>query len=449
MKSLDQLPDSSVELYRAFFDATSDAIVLTDENGQIVLANAACTSLLGWAPAQLQGMSVDSLVPRRFHQHAHHREQYTLDPKARPMGSSILVALHAEGHEIPVDIALTPLVVAGRRLVVSTIRDLRGRMHDGETLRVQATALRSAANGIVITDRSGTITWANSAACSLTGYTADELVGQHTRILKSGQHDQAFYAALWARITHGETWSGTMVNRRKDGSLYHEEQTIAPVVDEEGLVTHFIAIKLDVTEQRLAQLALARTHEELKERVREIEELSRRLHEQAIRDPLTGLYNRRYLDETLARDEALASRSNKPLAIVLLDIDHFKQVNDTWGHAAGDYVLQQLGEVLRANVRASDILCRIGGEEFMVVMPGATLDIGARRAEEWRRAFEIQSLAPDDGLSFTCTVSIGVAAGAGTTEATAATIRRADAALYVAKRDGRNRVARAEDTESS
>jgi PAS domain S-box-containing protein len=203
-----------------------------------------------------------------------------------------LFARRAEGRDIPVDISLSPITLAGRQFVACAIREEHGRLQSLDALRVQATALRSAANGVMITDRTGTITWVNPATCSITGYSADELVGRHTRILKSGRHDQAFYARLWETVMRGDRWSGTIVNRRKDGSEYQEEQTIAPVLDENGAITHFIAIKQDVTEQRRIQAELAA-------RMTEIESLNGQLREQAVRDPLTGLHNRRYLEETV------------------------------------------------------------------------------------------------------------------------------------------------------
>ncbi len=144
------------------------------------------------------------------------------------------------GAEIPVDISLSPIEVGGHRLAAAALRDLRGRAENPDALRIQATALHSAANGIVITDATGRIVWVNPAACAITGYAADELVGAHTRILKSGEHGPGFYTDLWRSVTGGETWSGTIVNRRKDGTLYHEEQTIAPVLDAGGQVTHFV-----------------------------------------------------------------------------------------------------------------------------------------------------------------------------------------------------------------
>lgn len=280
-------------LFRALFESVADAILVVDGSGQIVLANAACGPLLGYPPASLRGRSVETLVPQRFGEHARQCERYSAHPSPRPMGRGLqLFARRAEGRDIPVDISLSPITLAGRQFVACAIREEHGRLQSLDTLRVQATALRSAANGVMITDRTGTITWVNPATCSITGYSADELVGRHTRILKSGRHDQAFYARLWETVMRGDRWSGTIVNRRKDGSEYQEEQTIAPVLDENGAITHFIAIKQDVTEQRRIQAELAA-------RMTEIESLNGQLREQAVRDPLTGLHNRRYLEETV------------------------------------------------------------------------------------------------------------------------------------------------------
>jgi diguanylate cyclase (GGDEF)-like protein len=177
----------------------------------------------------------------------------------------------------------------------------------------------------------------------------------------------------------------------------------------------------------------------LRQQLEEVAKLQAALKEQAIRDALTGLYNRRYLDETLERELAGARRENRPLCMVLLDIDHFKQLNDTYGHQAGDEALKAVAEALHHHVRAEDIACRYGGEEFLILMPHITLPVAAERAEGWRRVIEGIRLDAG-GKEIGLTASLGVAAypehGRTPDELTS----DADLALYAAKRRGRNRV---------
>ena len=432
-------------LFRALFESAADAIVVVDGDGTILLANAACGALLRLDPATLPGRSVETIVPERFGKHVEHRKRFSAHPVARPMGRGIqLYACRVDGREIPVDIALSPFTLAGLTYVACAIRDQRGASRGPDALRVQATALRSAANGVVITDRDGTITWVNPAACAITGYSADELVGRHTRILKSGRHGPEFYARLWQTVTRGEPWSGTIVNRRKDGTEYQEEQTIAPVLDDAGTITHFIAIKQDVTEQRRIQAELERAHQELAERVIQIEDLNAQLREQAVRDPLTGLHNRRYLEQTMKRDISRARRSGETLVVAAIDVDTFKAVNDAHGHAVGDRVLLQLADVLLAKVRSSDLVCRVGGEEFVVVMPRAEIPGAVKRANEWRVAFAARAVEGRDGATVRATISVGVARFRDPDESFASCLKRADEALYAAKNAGRDCVVAAE-----
>ena len=435
----------STALSGALFDASADAIVVVDGAGTIVTANPACQRLLGYPLEELVGKPVELLIPGRFPRHAEQRAAYANHSSPRPMGLGLaLCARHADGQEIPVDISLTPIALGEERLAAAAIRDLRGRMQEPDALRIQATALRSAANGIVITDRAGTIVWVNPAACAITGYGADELVGRHTRLLKSGAHGEEFYADLWRQVTRGETWSGTIVNRRKDGAIYYEEQTIAPVLDAAGEATHFVAIKSDVSARRRAEEALATAHQELAVRVAEIESLNAQLREQAIRDPLTGLHNRRYFDEIAGRDAARARRTGEALALIALDIDRFKEVNDQYGHAAGDLVLEVLAEILTSSVRGSDLVCRTGGDEFAMLLPGASPAVALERAELVRETFAATPIELGDGSLLRRTVSICVAFFRSGAEEIAATLKRSDGALYEAKRAGRNRICPAE-----
>jgi diguanylate cyclase (GGDEF)-like protein len=164
------------------------------------------------------------------------------------------------------------------------------------------------------------------------------------------------------------------------------------------------------------------------------------LQEQSIRDPLTGLHNRRFLEDSLVRELARAKRKTQPLSIILLDIDHFKRINDTFGHGAGDMVLRRLGLVLQAYVRESDIACRVGGEEFAVLLPEGPLQIATQRAEDIRKAISDLTLKHEDQDLGAVTVSLGVATFPDHGTTADALIRAADQVLYDAKHKGRNRV---------
>jgi diguanylate cyclase (GGDEF)-like protein len=168
--------------------------------------------------------------------------------------------------------------------------------------------------------------------------------------------------------------------------------------------------------------------------------LREKLRLQSIRDALTGLYNRRYLDDILPREINRANRNEHPLSILLFDIDHFKDFNDTHGHNAGDFVLQNLAEMMLSIIRESDIACRYGGEEFMVILPNTSLEIAQKRAETLRQEISQNTLKFMDKLLGAITVSIGVAAYPQHGEQAGALIKSADEALYQAKQNGRNRV---------
>jgi diguanylate cyclase (GGDEF)-like protein len=164
------------------------------------------------------------------------------------------------------------------------------------------------------------------------------------------------------------------------------------------------------------------------------------LHEQSIRDPLTGLYNRRFLEEFLLRELARADRKKHPLSIITMDIDHFKRINDTLGHGAGDIVLRRVGLLLQGFVRQSDIACRVGGEEFSVLLPEASMQIATQRAENIRRAVQELKLKYEEHTLAAITISLGVAAFPDHGTTPAALLHAADQALYDAKYRGRDRV---------
>ncbi len=190
---------------------------------------------------------------------------------------------------------------------------------------------------------------------------------------------------------------------------------------------------------RDSEQALHRANDALQQQLREIHVLQGQLHEQANRDPLTGLYNRRYLDTTLERELARCQREGQPLSLVLIDIDHFKLINDTYGHLAGDEVLKQLADMLSAQARSADVVCRFGGEEFLLLLPNMPQTTALARAEQWRQRFAASTIAFGE-FRMQATLSLGLASYPGHGISAQALIRCADRALYRAKTEGRNRV---------
>lgn len=306
---------------------------------------------------------------------------------------------------------------------VHTLENIAGRAavaleasFEHEQLRLLSAALATAANAVFITDRTGRIQWVNDAFCRLSGYSADELLGNTPRLLKSGVHEAAYYDELWATITAGKPWMSQTTERRKDGSLYTVRQIITPVRDAQGRVSHFIAMHEDISETLAAQA---------------------RIERMAHFDAVTGLPNRSLFFDRLTQALALNRRSGEKVALLFLDLDRFKPVNDTYGHAVGDALLKAVGERLSAAVRESDTVARIAGDEFTVILPGlANREDAARVAEKIIRALGEPFQIEDHTLSIG--VSIGIAVFPDDATDPDALMRSADNAMYAAKAASRN-----------
>jgi diguanylate cyclase (GGDEF)-like protein/PAS domain S-box-containing protein len=232
--------------------------------------------------------------------------------------------------------------------------------------------------------------------------------------------------------------------RRYDGAPIWLKNTARAIKDGAGRVLCYEGSLEDITFRKQAQEELAQANEGLKARLTEIGILQEQLRERAIRDPLTNLFNRRNLEETLDQELAKADRKAYPVSLIMMDIDHFKCINDTYGHKAGDQALQSLADFIRSRIRSSDTACRFGGDEFVIVMPETSLRSAYERAEGFRQ--KVQSLQlPDIGIPGNLAVSIGIATypihGATKEEL----LRAADQALYLAKAQGRNRVVVAQE----
>lgn len=421
--------------FRAIADTAPVALFITrPEDGRTLYANPAAAELIGLPLAQVIGGDAS-----RTHASAAARKAFLDELHVRgALHNQPIEFIRNDGTSLPCLRSASLGLLDGRPALFVAVTDLRERLQLEAALRVHSAAIDAAAEGIAITDPQGIIEYVNPALVRNSGYTAAELIGRHTRIFKSGVHDAAFYDALWETVRSGMVWRGEIINRRKDGSLYTELQAIAPVRDDRGEIIRFVAVKHDISERKRMETALQEGNAMLQHQIEETHRLQEELREQAVRDGLTNLFNRRYLDETLERELARAKREGYPLSLVMIDIDHFKKLNDAYGHQAGDKVLRELAALLWGNIRAEDVPCRYGGEEFLVMLPRMPLEIALERAEGWRLTFEAARVSFGDFL-LGATISCGLAAYPEHGRTPEELLRCSDEALYSAKHAGRNR----------
>ncbi|MDP9175568.1 MAG: PAS domain S-box protein [Planctomycetota bacterium] len=256
-KSRDALLESE-ERFRILVDQASDALIINDMEGNIVDVNRKACETLGYSRRELLGMSLQGIKPA-FDLTTAKKGWATLSP-----GSALTVQSslrRKNGSCFEVETSLSCCYIRGQPLFLGMVRDVTERKAAETQLRLQATVLQSAANAIVISGPDGVIQWVNPAFTHLTGYRAGEAIGKTLRLLKSDEHDSAFYAEMWQTVLSGKPWRGEIVNRRKDGSLYTEEMTITPVRDEAKEITHFVSIKQDISERKAAAQALSAAKE--------------------------------------------------------------------------------------------------------------------------------------------------------------------------------------------
>jgi diguanylate cyclase (GGDEF)-like protein/PAS domain S-box-containing protein len=287
----------------------------------------------------------------------------------------------------------------------------------------------------------GDIVAVNPAYLLHTGYTEAELLGRNHRVFSSGHHPPEFYTRLWATVKGGTIWKGIFRNRAKNGSLFWVSSTIVPFTDAWGRVTRMVALYTDIQD---AMVLAEKLDFERRQRL-DLAALNRTLLTEANTDALTGLANRRGFDRFASHALEPTRSFDQPTALLMLDLDHFKLVNDTHGHAAGDAVLRELARRWQRQVRASDLITRLGGEEFLVLLPNTTLAQAVEVAEKLRLVTSSLpvALGPEvDGPALAVTVSVGVTGlDSVRAEEIHTLLQAADTALYEAKHGGRNRVA--------
>lgn len=297
--------------------------------------------------------------------------------------------------------------------------DITERIEAEKKVKVLQKAVEQSPNAIVITEPDGSICYVNKAFMAVTGYSWDEVIGQNPRVLKYNQEAQIDYGELWSTIRSGQDWQGVFQNRKKNGQLYWERAVIAPIFDEVGKLYKFIGIKQDITIEHQNRLEMEKLYSV---------------------DMLTRVYNRRSFFEQVELNFSRFQAEEIESAVLMLDIDFFKRINDTYGHAVGDQALRRFAEICKKNVRKTDLIGRIGGEEFAIYLEHSGFDEALQMAQRLRESVAASELLLDNGGVIRFTVSIGLALPRAADQSFDEVLKRADAAMYSAKKNGRNRV---------
>ncbi|PIX54077.1 MAG: hypothetical protein CO188_12515 [Zetaproteobacteria bacterium CG_4_9_14_3_um_filter_54_145] len=311
---------------------------------------------------------------------------------------------------------LEPMQQACANVVVAD-RNNQSRQVAEENKLLAGKVFENSLEGILVTDQHGNIQSVNPAFCQITGYSEAEVIGENPRILKSEHHNVAYYEQMWASIVETGKWQGELWNRRKSGDTFPIWQTISSIKDDDGKIIHYVAIFFDITQRKLADEQLAH---------------------QAQHDALTGLPNRMLFDSLLRQILKEEQRSHQQTAVVFMDLDRFKDINDTLGHPVGDMLLQEASQRLRKCIRDSDVLARMGGDEFTLIL----LDVNGINDVAYIAEKIIRSLNKPfflQGNECHVGASIGISMYPTDGQSAEVLIKCADTAMYRAKETGRNK----------
>lgn len=419
----------------------SDAIVASDNDYRITYWNAAAEEMYGWKAQEVLGQMGVNFTQTQFGEADKDEMMAAIARQGFWHGEA--TQARKDGRRFPVD--LSSLVIRNQEGqvtgYVSVNRDISERKKIETELRQSEQKHRvlfeNQIFAIVISDqKTRHILDANDAFLHLYGFQREELPGLTVRDV-SAEVEETIQSLDRSVQKQDTEFVPLRYHKKKDGAIFPVEIVFGPFVW--GNRPVIFSMVHDISDRINAENSLQLAHDQLTVQMVELQSLQEELREQAVRDPLTGLYNRRYLSETLPREISRVEREGESLSVIVADIDHFKKVNDSYGHQAGDKVLVRVSEIFQQCTRASDLACRYGGEEFLLALPGASETVAQERAEELRRlCFESVIESQDQKLNFS--MSLGVAAypmhGASAEEI----IIKADQAMYISKALGRNRV---------
>ncbi len=422
-----QLAATQRNFLQGLTDNVGVGVVVVEGNDRISFVNPEAEHILGFPSGALTG--------RGMHEGLHVTENgesvaeqaceahLTVLQGGRHQGEVFLKAY--DGRILPVLEHSAGYDTAEGRSRIMVFQDMAERKQAEATLRKLSQAIEQSPASIVITNLNAEIEYVNEAFVRNTGYSREEVLGKNPRILHSGRTSPQTYLSMWTALTAGEAWQGEFINRRKDGSEYIESVVMAPTHQDDGRITHYVAVKEDVTAKKAA------------------EEEARYL---AFFDALTNLPNRRLLGNRIEHALSLSKRSGTYGALIMLDLDHFKKLNDTQGHEMGDRLLKQVADRLKSSFRNEDTVARLGGDEFVVLVEGLgnTEQVAVQNAGHLGAKI-LAALGKPYGLAdsldhFVGTASLGVTLFGGGKASVESLLKQADVALYQAKDAGRNAV---------
>jgi len=409
------------ELQRTLLNASPDPIILKDGQGRWLLANNAALSLFHLNRVSYRGKSDAELAA--YSPHYRDALLYCEQTDQQTWGQRAMLTYEEDitppdGGKKVYEITKTPLYQpdGSPKLLVVVGRDITHRKQDEDKLRVLSKAVEQNPVSIVITDTQGNIEFVNPQFSRLTGYTPDEAKGQNPRILKSGKTPAETFTELWRVITAGRIWEGDFINKKKNEEEFTEHAIISPIIDDKGKITHYMAIKEDVTVKKQSEEIIWR---------------------QANFDHLTDLPNRRLFLYRLENSIPYTTRDNKSLVLMFLDLDHFKDVNDTLGHDYGDLLLIEAARRLMECVRDTDTVSRFGGDEFVLMLTRIRLEVGLDKIMNkilttLSKPFQLK----DKEVSISASIGVTICPQDGSDISTL--LKNADRAMYLAKNAGRN-----------